>query len=273
MRCKKLLKRIALSVLTLGILTSCSSSQKVTGNLKDVALEEGDVFAVISIQNYGDITVKLFPDIAPLAVEQFTTLAQRKYYDGKTIHRVIKDTLIQGGSLDGSGGDGNVDENEYFKAETSNLARHFNGALCFAKGEKGNYSQFYFVSSDKPLDLTAAAEKIRSQLSDEEIAKRLTDEKKKYYDEYCRGIENTSEEVKEKYKQVGGVYKLDGTDTVFGQVVEGMDIIKAISEVSVVSGNNIDDVNDVSSKPEAVIIIEKVEIVNYTLTEGEKTTA
>lgn len=263
-------RKILAAVLIISTMTACSGSGKATGNVKDVVLENGDTFAVITIQNFGDITVKLFPEIAPKAVEQFVSLAERGYYDGKTIHRVIENTLIQGGSLVGDGTDGNVYENAYFANETSDKARHFNGALCFANGEKGNYCQFYFVSNNKALDLTKIAENIRTQLADETIAARLTAEKKKYYEDYCKSIELTSAEVLEKYNEAGGVFRLDGEDTVFGQTIDGFDVIEAISKVEVVSGNEIDDNNKILSKPSSTIIIEKVEIVHFGAEEDSK---
>ena len=53
--------------------------------------------------NHGDITVKLFKDIAPKTVENFTTHARNGYYDGQIFHRVIRDFMIQGGDPTGTG--------------------------------------------------------------------------------------------------------------------------------------------------------------------------
>ena len=53
--------------------------------------------------NHGDITVGLFKDLAPKAVENFMTLAQQGYYDNVTFHRVIPDFMIQGGDPTGTG--------------------------------------------------------------------------------------------------------------------------------------------------------------------------
>ena len=53
--------------------------------------------------NQGDIKLKLFPEIAPKACENFVRLAEKGYYDGIIFQRVIKDFMIQGGDPTGSG--------------------------------------------------------------------------------------------------------------------------------------------------------------------------
>ncbi len=53
--------------------------------------------------NRGTIRVELFEDRAPKTVENFTTLAEKGFYDGVIFHRVIKDFMIQGGDPDGRG--------------------------------------------------------------------------------------------------------------------------------------------------------------------------
>ena len=66
----------------------------------------GDLVAIMHT-NMGDISIRLFPDHAPKAVENFTTHAKNGYYDGIVFHRVIKDFMIQGGDPkgDGTGGE------------------------------------------------------------------------------------------------------------------------------------------------------------------------
>ncbi|WP_332635221.1 peptidylprolyl isomerase, partial [Halalkalibacter flavus] len=53
--------------------------------------------------NLGDITIALFPEQAPKAVENFLTHSKNGYYDGVTFHRVIQDFMIQGGDPQGTG--------------------------------------------------------------------------------------------------------------------------------------------------------------------------
>lgn len=276
----KTVKRIAAIVAAALCLTAaagCSSEKGFMGNTEEVSLEEGDVFAVISIMNYGDITVKLFPAAAPNAVKQFIKLAESKTYDGRTIHRVVKDKLIQGGSLTGTGFDGNVAKQEYFDAETSKYMCHFYGALCMAKSEDGNYRQFYIVNNNTSANIDELAEKIKAQLADEEIGGKMHETDKAYYKDYSSKLSNMPDEVKERYSQVGGLFDLDGEDTVFGQVVDGYDVLKKINQVETVNGNYSDDKQDIASKPIDEIIIEKIEVIKIapaetTVTEKTKTT-
>lgn len=73
----------------------------------------------------------------------------------------------------------------------------------------------------------------------------------------------------EKYASAGGLYQLDGEATVFGQVIDGFDVLEAISGCEVVTGNEMDDRAGISSKPISSIVIEKVEIIRI---EPEETT-
>lgn len=260
----KSIKRIAAvtaAALCLTAAAGCSSEQGFMGNTEEASLEEGDVFAVISIMDYGDITVKLYPEGAPDAVKHFIKLAEDKSYDGRTIHRVVKDKLIQGGSLTGTGFDGNVARQEYFATETHKYMCHYYGALCMAKSKEGNYRQFYIVNNNTPVNIDELADKIESQLADEEIGGKMLETDKEYYKDYSNKLSNMPEEVKERYAQVGGLYDLDGEDTVFGQVVSGYDILKKINEVETVNGNNSDDKQGIASKPIDEIVIEKIEVI------------
>ncbi|WP_410207686.1 peptidylprolyl isomerase [Fusobacterium sp.] len=54
----------------------------------------------------GDINLKLFPEVAPMTVTNFVTLAKKGYYDGLKFHRVINDFMIQGGDPTGTGAGG-----------------------------------------------------------------------------------------------------------------------------------------------------------------------
>jgi peptidyl-prolyl cis-trans isomerase A (cyclophilin A) len=258
----RLKKAIAAGLTLMLGLTACTPKETIKGNMYEITAEPGDVFAVIRIVEYGDITVKLFPDIAPVGVNRFIELAQRGYYDGKTIHRVIEDFMFQGGSLNGDGTDGDVAKDEYFPVETSPYARHFYGALAFAKNQKGNYCQFYIVNNKTPVDINKIAEDISSQLSDENIYSKLSSEEKSFYENYVKELKALPDETKEKYLQQGGVFSLDGDYTVFGQTVDGFDVIDKISKVEVVKGNQMDDINGSPSKPLDLIIIESVKIIH-----------
>ena len=263
------------AALFLSLAAGCSGEAPFMGNTREAVLEEGDVFAVISIMDYGDITVKLFPSAAPMAVQRFITLAENNYYDGRSIHRVVKDQLLQGGSLTGTGFDGEVAKQEYFDVETSNYMRHYYGALCMASNASGNYCQFYIVNNNKKVDIDEVAAKVKEDLDNSEISAGLLESDKNYYNDYYKKLDSMPEEVKERYAQVGGIYDLDGTDTVFGQVVDGWEVLEALNGVETVAGNITDDRSGIYSKPLDEIIIETIVVIHITpaesTTEGKTT--
>lgn len=265
----KLRKAAAAALAAMLLASSGCGEEPPDGNIGDVTLETGDVYAVIHIMDYGEITAKLFPDIAPESTKQFTLLAKRDFYDMKTIHRVIDNYAIQGGSLNGDGTDGEIPDADYVPLETSEQARHFYGALCFAANSKGSFSQFYIVNQDKPQDISAVIESLSAQLADQELVARLLPEDKTYYENYLKKLQEMKPEVVEKYASAGGLYQLDGEATVFGQVIDGFDVLEKISSCEVVTGNEIDDRQGISSKPINAIVIEDIEIITI---EPEETT-
>ncbi|MBQ8411602.1 MAG: peptidylprolyl isomerase [Ruminiclostridium sp.] len=260
---KKTLKKIGAALLSSAVLLTAAAcgEEKPKGNIGDVELLEGDVYAVIKVMDYGEITAKLFPEVAPESVKKFTELAERGYYDLKTIHRVIDNYAIQGGSLNGDGTDGEIPDADYVPVETSKYAYHFYGALCFAANSKGSFSQFCIVDNNTPQDINAAITSLSAQLSDDAFASRLLPEDKAYYTEYLEKLEDIPPEVVEKYSSKGGLYQLDGTETVFGQVIDGFDVLEAITACEVVTGNAIDDGKGVPSKPINSVVIETIEII------------
>lgn len=245
---------------------------KPVGNLGDVKLEENDVYAEINIMDYGTITAKLFEGAAPESVKRFIEFADMGYYNGTTIHRVIDNYMIQGGSLNGDGSDGEIPPNQYIPIEVSDVAYNFYGALCFAASKNGSYGQFYIVDNHTPQDIDAVIDKLTEQLADENISARLLEKDKKYYQEYLDKLKAIPPEVKEKYARIGGLYELDGTSTVFGQVIDGFDVLKAVSAVEVVSGNMIDDNVGTPSKPIDPITIESINIIRIEPEVTEETT-
>ena len=108
---------------------------------------------------YGDVEIKLFPDVAPKHVERFVTLAKNKKYDGVVFHRVIDGFMAQTGdvkfgnsknfnsSLVGTGGSDLPD----LKAEFSSLP-HVRGTLSMARSADPNSanSQFFICFDSAP---------------------------------------------------------------------------------------------------------------------------
>lgn len=152
----------------------------------------------------GDVTLRLFPDIAPKTVANFVGLAKQGYYDGVIFHRVIKDFMIQGGDPTGTGMGGSSIYGEKFEDEFSMDAFNFYGALSMANaGPNTNGSQFFIVTA-KHVDAM--------------MLKQLE-------------AGGWPKEAIEEYAKHGGTPWLDHRHTVFGQVKEGMDVVLSIEEV------------------------------------------
>ncbi len=270
----KFLKKAAglLAGVMLLISAAACGEDKTVGNLSDVKLEDNDIYAEINIMDYGTITAKLFEKAAPESVKRFVEFAELGYYNGTTIHRIIDNYMIQGGSLNGDGSDGEIPPNQYVPIETSNAAYNFYGALCFAASKNGSYAQFYIVDNHTPQDIDAVITKLTEQLADETITSRMLDKDKQYYQEYLDKLKAIPPEAKEKYASAGGLYELDGQNTVFGQVIDGFSVLKAVSAVEVVSGNPIDDKVGTPSKPIEPITIESIKIIRIEPEVTEETT-
>ncbi|KAI9674452.1 MAG: hypothetical protein M1817_001790 [Caeruleum heppii] len=100
----------------------------------------------------GDITLRLFPDAAPKAVENFVTLARRGYYNGTIFHRVIRKFMIQGGDPLGDGTGGESIWGKEFEDEFSSALRHDKPyTLSMANaGPNTNGSQFFVTTEKAP---------------------------------------------------------------------------------------------------------------------------
>ncbi|OUQ57914.1 hypothetical protein B5E58_08140 [Tyzzerella sp. An114] len=208
--------------------------------------KEGEEIAIVKT-NMGDIKIKLCPEEAPKAVENFVTHAKEGYYDGLTIHRVVKDFVIQGGDPAGNGTGGESIWGEPFEDEFSQDMYHFNGAVAMANsGANTNGSQFYIVARPTMLDgYFEYVDSVTEENGDSELLVNPSTNKIFRF--------NYSEEARNKYNELGGTPELDYGYSVFGQVFEGLDIVNVINSVEV-------DEND---KPVTDVVIETIEIVKY----------
>ena len=107
---------------------------------------------VVFETNVGKIELKLFPKVAPLAVENFTTHVKNGYYNGLVFHRVIKNFMIQGGDPTGTGRSGHSIWNKNFKDEFApNVV--FDRPFLLAMANRGvntNGSQFFITTVPTP---------------------------------------------------------------------------------------------------------------------------
>ncbi len=141
--------------------------------------------ATITFENGEKIVIELFEDAAPGTVANFEKLANKKFYDGVTFHRVIPGFVAQGGDPTGTGAGG---PGYSIKCETEgNPHKHVAGALSMAHaGKDTGGSQFFIVHEPQP--------------------------------------------------------HLDGVHTVFGQVIEGMDVVLRIRQGDVMQSVVVEEV-------------------------------
>ncbi len=280
---KKLLCVLLVVILCLGI-TGCSTTQKEISTVyadKDYGFQMekpqvGDTIAVMHTSK-GDISIRLFPEAAPKAVQNFTTHAKDGYYDGLTFHRVIDDFMIQGGDPEGTGAGGKSIWGNTFEDEFDQKLLNIRGALSMANsGVNTNGSQFFIVQADAETfgtredyeysraDVEAQALQFYTQM----VSYYGEDTVKAYYGTAEQFIESSippyeydaiPDAVWDLYEKQGGSISLDGAwrrsggHTVFGHVFEGMDIVDAIAAVE----------TDDSDKPKEDVIINSIEIKEY----------
>lgn len=171
---------------------------------------------------FGDMVVRLY-DETPKHRDNFLKLAEEKYYDGLLFHRCIKSFMIQGGDPNSRGASmnqmlGNGGPGYTVPAEFNPQLIHKRGALCAARqGDQVNPakassgSQFYIVAGQKWNEMQLA--QIEATIGTVMPGFKYTDEQKKIY------------------QTEGGTAQLDMNYTVFGEVIEGLNIIDSVLAV------------------------------------------
>ncbi len=136
----------------------------------------------ITMDNGKQMEAELYPDVAPITVENFVNLVKEKFYDGLIFHRVIRGFMIQGGDPTGTGmgGSSNKIKGEFLSNGVINELKHTRGVLSMARAMDPNSasSQFFIMHKDSPhLDgQYAAFGKITSGIEVvDEIAETKTD--------------------------------------------------------------------------------------------------
>ena len=195
--------------------------------------EIGDQIAIIHT-NLGDFTVRLFPDEAPRAVENFVKLAQSGYYDGCIFFKIEHDFFIQSGDPTNTGTGGQSYWGKDFKDEYSSMLHHIYGALAMARGENPNTnrSQFFFVTNKN------ISHRWESDFSTEQAKNPAL---------------GYTQKVQDAYLENGGAPWLDQVSTVFGQVVIGLNIMDKIARQEI----------DENGKPITDVVITTIEITTY----------
>lgn len=166
----------------------------------------------------GEMTVMLYNE-TPQHRDNFVKLVEQGFYDSLLFHRVIEGFMIQGGDPNSKGAAkgaqlGNGGPGYQIPAEMTDALIHKKGALSAARlgdnvnpQKESSGSQFYIVQG-----------KTYDEASITSFADRMG--------------RNYTEEQKAAYAEVGGTPHLDGGYTVFGEVIEGMEVIDKIAAVS-----------------------------------------
>lgn len=193
-------------------------------------LKAGDEIAILHT-NMGDIKIKLFRELAPKTVENFTKHIENKYYDNVIFHRVIKDFMIQGGDPDGTGMGGESIYGAGFEDEFVPNLINIRGALSMANTGQpmSNGNQFFIVQNSN-----------------------VPQETMPQYEAYVDSS-YVNDTWKKMYLNFGGTPHLDGHHTVFGQVVQGMDVVDKIANVET---NEMD-------KPNEDVVIKSAEVIKF----------
>ena len=237
--------------------------------------------------NLGNITLRLY-DETPLHRDNFLRLVREGYYNGTLFHRVIRDFMIQGGDPDSvnapAGKRLGVGGPDYtLEAEIHPALFHKRGALAAARqGDEVNPerrssgSQFYIVwgqtynagqlrQMGKQLEMQRLQSIFQALAANHraEILQLRRDRNRtglqELQDRLAAEAETKAktlgpvltEAQMEAYSSVGGTPHLDGQYTVFGEVVEGLDIVDRIQQVETLSGD----------RPKADVVVVKATVL------------
>lgn len=111
-------------------------------------------FIRIAVKDYGNMYAALYPDIAPVTVENFLALVNRQFYDGLTFHRIISGFMIQGGDPRGNGTGGSEQriKGEFSENGVDNPLKHERGVISMARSQDMDSasSQFFIMHQTKP---------------------------------------------------------------------------------------------------------------------------
>jgi len=146
-----MLKRVIIGLCILGFVSITSSS---AAEAKKSSKSPTKSPIVTLKTNQGDIVLKLYPKVAPLAVENFLTHAKNGYYNGVIFHRVIKGFMIQAGDPKGTGMGGESIWHKGFKNEYApNVVfdRPFLLAMANRSMPNTNGSQFFITTAATPF--------------------------------------------------------------------------------------------------------------------------
>ncbi|MEQ8626220.1 peptidylprolyl isomerase [Ekhidna sp.] len=239
------MKKLILTLIIIGIITACGDKNK-------------DYLVKIKT-NYGDMTVVLY-DETPLHKKNFLELARSGKYDSTVFHRIVQDFMIQGGDVAKKEGVRESEEDR-IPAEIVDGLYHVKGALAAARQgdqanpeKKSSASQFYIIDGMSWDFMTTDVRQLNQRMSDllqdtaysdllkqfQELARNRDNagmtalslaNKELVEEKYGVDLSVDPSQYPEEYHGVGGYPPLDGEYTVFGKVVDGLEVIDKIAAI------------------------------------------
>lgn len=174
----------------------------------DPAEENNTVY--LAVEDYGLIVIELYADKAPITVANFKKLVKEDFYDGLIFHRVIEQFMIQGGDPlgTGQGGSSAKIKGEFSENGVDTGIKHVEGTISMAR--QGHPYEGYYNAGYMDLPLA---------------------EREPYYNSASSQFFIVTE------TSAGNTSSLDGKYAAFGQVIEGMDVVKEIAATETDSGD------------------------------------
>jgi cyclophilin family peptidyl-prolyl cis-trans isomerase len=150
-------------------------------------------YVKITVKDFGEMVIRLRPDIAPISVENFQKLVGEGFYNGLTFHRIIKDFVIQGGDPkgDGTGGSRDTIKGEFKINGVQNDLSHVTGVISMARRSSpmdsatsqfficnanvsrsldGSYAAFGYVVAGLDVVLTVSEVEVKANASGNEVS-------------------------------------------------------------------------------------------------------
>lgn len=241
------------TLVLLGLVSMLSCTTKYNDNNRYVKIST----------DVGDIVIKLYNE-TPKHTENFIKLTEENFFDGLIFHRVIKDFVVQGGDPETKNAEpgklyGEKDAGYLIDAEIVDTIYHKRGVIAMAREgddvnpeKKSSSSQFYLVVGKvfTEEELNKLEDKLNKKLR-EKTEKKLYDSllgsqsnlNPKFLNEVTQKVSILADSImkvkhikfnenqRKIYTTVGGIPHLDGNYTVFGEIVEGYDVVEKISQV------------------------------------------
>lgn len=230
-----------------------------------------DPIATIEIEGYGTIKAKLYPEYAPNTVANFIRLANNKFYDGLTFHRIVKEFMIQGGDPNGDGtGSATLKDLEKEK-DSSNTNTTTNEITSSEVDTNKSVDEIENTTSEDEEDSSSDKYAIEGEFILNGFTQNTLQHKKGVLSmarsDYSS--QGTSSLVKKGYNsgccQFFIVTKdnqnLDGAYAGFGEIIEGLEIIEQIENVELKVKDTEADTEGASAEtPVTPIIIKSIRV-------------